>query len=56
MRMYKCDRCGNLVSKSNLKALSKPTVFRFGKKKHLCKRCTSSFFEWFEQGRKDANN
>ena len=58
MRMYKCDRCGKLVSKSCINNLSKPRIFRLGKKLHVCKKCAMSFRKWFEEGRvnTDANN
>lgn len=58
MRMYKCDRCGKLVSKSAINNLSKPRIFRLGKKLHVCQECARSFRKWFEEGRvnNDANN
>lgn len=57
MRMYKCDRCGKLVSKSGINNLSKPRIFRPGKKLHVCQECTRSFRKWFEEGmvNEDAN-
>lgn len=56
--MYKCDRCGKLVSKSAINNLSKPRIFRLGKKLHVCQECARSFRKWFEEGRvnNDANN
>lgn len=58
MRMYKCDRCGKLVGKSSIGKLSKPSIFRLGKKLHICAECRHSFREWLEEGRmnQDANN
>lgn len=58
MRMYKCDRCGKFVSKSCFKKLSKPRIFRLGKKLHVCQECARSFCNWLEEGRVngDANN
>lgn len=58
MRMYKCDRCGKLVSKSGINNLSKPRIFHLGKKLHVCQECTRSFRKWFEEGmvNNNANN
>lgn len=41
MRMYRCDRCGELVSSSYKGFIRKPYrgVYRFGKKAHLCPDC-----------------
>lgn len=57
MRMYKCDRCGKIVSNSCINNLSKPRIFRLGKKLHVCQECVRSFRKWLEEGRvnTDAN-
>ena len=52
MRMYRCDRCGELVSircwDSNF--IRKPSrgVYRFGKKRHLCSDCAEDFRRWMK--------
>lgn len=51
--MYKCDRCKKLVSKQSFAKLSEPSVFYFGKKKHLCEECAESFRKWFLEGIKN---
>lgn len=51
MRFYKCDRCGALVIKSGITNLSKPRIFRLGKKLHICQECAGSFRKWLEEGR-----
>lgn len=53
--MYKCDRCGKLVSKSGINNLSKPRIFRVGKKMHVCRECARSFRKWFEEGRMNGD-
>ncbi len=50
-KLYKCDRCGDYVE-STCK-LSTPSVFRFGRKKHLCAECEQSFLRWFWTGKEE---
>ena len=55
MRMYKCDRCGKLMSVSWWESnnfIRNPTrgVYRFGKKRHLCPSCVDSFYKWITAG------
>lgn len=49
MRVYKCDRCDQLVEQDFLNLLSFPYrgIYRFGKKGHLCDECAESFRNWF---------
>ena len=47
-KVYMCDRCGAYVL--SLCKLSRPSVFRFGRKRHLCDECERSFNRWFSQG------
>lgn len=54
-KLYKCDRCKKFVSKQSFTKLSEPSVFRFGKKKHLCEECAKSFRKWFQEGIKKNN-
>lgn len=48
MRMYRCDRCGGLVSASYKGYIRKPSrgVYRFGKKGHLCPDCAEDLRKW----------
>lgn len=50
MRMYRCDRCGELVSASYKSFVRKPSrgVYRFGKKRHLCHGCSDDFRRWIK--------
>ena len=50
MRMYRCDRCGELVSSSCRSFIRKPSrgVYRFGKKRRLCPDCAEDFRRWME--------
>ena len=53
-RLYRCDRCGKLIEKSELKKLSKPSpyFFRLGSKAIICYECAKSYRRWFEEPRK----
>ena len=57
MRMYKCDRCGAYVPASFKDYLRKPSrgVYRFGKKRHLCRECSRSFDEWMRGGKAERD-
>ena len=49
MRLYRCDRCGEYVSKRARDFfVRKPNkgVYRLGKKIHLCTKCADSFRRW----------
>lgn len=48
MRMYRCDRCGELVAASYKSFIRKPSrgVYRFGKKQHLCHDCADDLRKW----------
>lgn len=50
MRMYRRDRCGELVSASYKGFVRKPSrgVHRFGKKRHLCHDCSDDFRRWIK--------
>ena len=50
MRMYRCDRCGELVSSSCKSFIRKPSrgVYRFGKKGHLCPDCAEALRKWMK--------
>lgn len=50
MRMYKCDRCGELVTASYKSFIRKPYrgVYRFGKKAHLCPDCAEDLRKWMK--------
>lgn len=50
MRMYRCDRCGELVSSSYKGFIRKPYrgVYRFGKKAHLCPDCAEDLRKWMK--------
>ena len=50
MRMYRCDRCGELVSSSCRSFIRKPSrgVYRFGKKQHLCPDCADDLRRWLK--------
>ena len=50
MRMYRCDRCGELVSTSYKSFVRKPSrgVYRFGKKRHLCHDCSDDLRRWIK--------
>lgn len=50
MRMYRCDRCGELVSSSCRSFIRKPYrgVYRFGKKAHLCPDCAEDLRKWMK--------
>lgn len=50
MRMYRCDRCGELVSSSCKSFIRKPYrgVYRFGKKAHLCPDCAEDLRKWMK--------
>lgn len=50
MRMYRCDRCGGMVSASYKSFIRKPSrgVYRFGKKGHLCPDCADDLRRWLK--------
>lgn len=50
MRMYRCDRCGELVTASYKSFIRKPYrgVYRFGKKAHLCPDCAEDLRKWMK--------
>nr|DAM07540.1 MAG TPA: hypothetical protein [Bacteriophage sp.] len=50
MRMYRCDRCGELVTSSCRSFIRKPSrgVYRFGKKQHLCPDCADDLRRWLK--------
>lgn len=52
MRMYRCDRCGELVPITYKGFVRKPSrgVYRLGRKQHLCPDCSESFRAWFKDG------
>lgn len=56
MRMYRCDRCGGMVSASYKSFIRKPYrgVCRFGKKAHLCPDCAEDLRKWMK-GRRFAD-
>lgn len=54
MRVYKCDRCGKMVEKTNLFNLRKPRVFYLGTKATICDDCKRSFYRWFSEVRENA--
>lgn len=50
-KVYKCDRCGDYVVSTH--KLSSPSVFRFGRKNHICAACEQSFRRWFWSGKEE---
>ena len=55
-RLYRCDRCGKLIEKSERKNLSKPrqVFFFLGSKATICYECAQSYRTWFDEPRKSG--
>ena len=59
MRVYRCDRCGEYMSKRARDFfVRRPTrgVYRLSKKIHLCKKCADSFRCWLYEIEKAADD
>ena len=56
MRVYKCDRCGEYVSRTARDFFVRnPTrgIYKLRKNIHLCNDCANSFREWFGECEKE---